>query len=81
MTFDQLSKIVLFTTSKFLITMAGPLEICELIEQLTWLQWICLVHSKKSYMVRNLMAIMASKKKCAKKIGSNIKIKIFLRQA
>jgi len=71
MTFDQLSKIVLFMISKSQITMAGPLEICELIEHLTWPQWIsiCLVHSRKSYMVRNLMAMMASKKKYVKKLA------------
>jgi len=38
--------------------MACPLEICELVEQLTWLHRIstCLVHSRKSYVIRNLMA-------------------------
>jgi len=44
----------------------NPFEICELIEQLTWPHRIstCLVHSRKSYVVRNLIAMMASKKMC-----------------
>jgi len=44
--------------------MASPLEICELIEQLIWPHWIstCLeiFHSRKSYVVRNLMAMYPS---------------------
>jgi len=61
-----LSKIVLFIISKSQITMASPLEIRELVEQLTWLHRIstCLIYSRKSYVVRNLMAMMASKKMC-----------------
>jgi len=67
MTFDQLFEfcfIVLFITSKFQITMANSLEICELVEQLTWPHRIstCLFHSKKNYVVRNLMAMTTSKK-------------------
>jgi len=59
-----LSKIVLFIILKSQIMMASPLEICELVEQLTWPYRIstCLVHSRKSYVVRNLMAMTASKK-------------------
>jgi len=47
--------------------MANSLEIYELVEQLTWSHRIStfLVHSRKSYVVRNLMAMTASKK-CAK---------------
>jgi len=43
--------------------MASSLEICELFEQL-WPHQIftCLVHSRKSYVIRNLMAMTASKK-------------------
>jgi len=61
-----LSKIVLFITSKSQITIASPLEICELVEQLTWPYRVstCLVHSRKSYVVRKLMTITASKKMC-----------------
>jgi len=46
--------------------MSDLFEICELVEQLTWPHWIfiCLVHSRKSYLVRNVMAITASKKMC-----------------
>jgi len=44
--------------------MVSPLEICELIKQLTWPHRIstCLIHSKKSYVIRNLMAMTTSKK-------------------
>jgi len=61
-----LSKIVLFITSKSQISIASPLEICELVEQLTWSHRIstCLIHSRKSYVVRNLIAMTASKKMC-----------------
>jgi len=46
--------------------MTSPLEICELVAQLTWPHRIsiCLVHSRKSYLVKNLMAMTASKKMC-----------------
>jgi len=64
MTFDlTVCKIVLFITSESQITMASPLEICELVEQL-----ICdpigfpLVWSAQGK-ARNLMA-MTSKKMC-----------------
>jgi len=57
--------------------MASSLEICELFERLIWLHQIftCLVHSRKSYVVKNLMAMTASKK--IYWIGSDIKTKIF----
>jgi len=44
--------------------MASPLEIYELVEQLTWPHQIsaCLVLKEK--LVRNLMAMTASKKMC-----------------
>jgi len=63
-----LNKIVLFITSKSQITI-------NLVEQPIWLHRIstCLVHSRKSYVVRNLMAITASKKMC-----SDIETKISL---
>jgi len=37
--------------------MVNSLEICELVEQLTWSHSTCSVHSKKSYVVKNLMVI------------------------
>jgi len=51
--------------------MTSPLEICELVEQLTWPYRIsiCLVHSRKSYLVRNVMAVKGKwrgQRKCAK---------------
>jgi len=41
---------------------ASPLEIRELVEQLTWPHQIftCLFHSRKSYVVRNLMAMTSN---------------------
>jgi len=47
--------------------MASPLEIStELVGQLTWLHRIstCSVHSRKSYVVRNLTTMTTSKKMC-----------------
>jgi len=46
--------------------MAISLDIYELVEQLTWSHRIFtfLVHSRKSYVIRNLMAMTASKKMC-----------------